>query len=138
MRNRLLMARVPQGAGLIDNPTGGPQGFSIENVYVMAGIPMVMQGMLSSLQGQLRSGPVVQSRSIRAYLGESQISSQLGEIQSNFTQLDIGSYPFFRDDRYGTTLVIRGIDSKMIEAAAQSIMQAVRDSGETPEDLGNE
>ena len=69
MASRLLMARVPTGAQLIDNPTGGPQGFSIENVYVMAGIPRVMQGMLSSLAGKLKSGPVVRSRSIRAFLG---------------------------------------------------------------------
>ena len=92
MASRLLMARVPEGASLIENPTGGPQGFAMENVYVMAGIPLVMQGMLSTLQGKLRSGPVVQSRSIRAYLGESAISHALGEIQNQFSQLDIGSY----------------------------------------------
>ena len=138
MRSRLLMARVPEGAALIDNPTGGPQGFSMENVYVMAGIPMVMQGMLSSLNGHLRNGPVVRSRSIRAYLGESQISAQLGEIQSRFSDVDIGSYPFFRDDRYGTVLVVRGTDAGVLEAAAQAIMDAVRASGETPEDLGDE
>ena len=137
MANRLLMARVPEGAVLIDNPTGGPQGFAIDNVYVMAGIPMVMQGMLSTLQGKLRSGPVVQSRSIRAYLGESAISHALGEIQDQFSQLDIGSYPFFREERYGTTLVIRGTDANVIEAAAQAVMQAVSDAGETPEDLGD-
>ncbi|MEM7098005.1 MAG: molybdopterin-binding protein [Pseudomonadota bacterium] len=138
MRNRLLMARVPEGGDLIENPTGGPQGFSMENVYVMAGIPMVMQGMLSSLEGKLDSGPVVRSRSIRAYLGESQISSQLGDIQNDYPELDIGSYPFFQQDRYGTTLVIRGIDADQLEAAASAIMQAVNEAGETPEDLGEE
>ena len=96
MQNRLLMARVPQGSVLIDNPTGGPQGFAIQNVYVMAGIPMVMQAMLSSLEGKLRSGPVVRSRSIRAYMGESQIASQLGQIQDQHPSVDIGSYPFFQ------------------------------------------
>lgn len=137
MASRLLMARVPQGASLIDNPTGGPQGFCMENVYVMAGIPMIMQGMLSSLAGKLRSGPVVQSRSIRAYLGESAISHALGEIQEQFAAVDIGSYPFFREERYGTTLVIRGTDAAIIESAAQAVMQAVSDAGETPEDLGS-
>ena len=136
MRNRLLMARVPQGAQLIDNPTGGPQGFLIENVYVMAGIPRVMQGMLSSLEGKLRSGPIIHSRSIRAFLGESQIAGQLGKIQDEHEELDIGSYPFFRDERYGTTLVIRGSEQNEIDQAAQKIMQAVIESGETPEDLG--
>lgn len=138
MRNRLLMARVPEGAELIDNPTGGPQGFSMENVYVMAGIPMVMQGMLSSLNGKLRSGPVVRSHSVRAYLGESQISSQLGVIQQQYPSVDIGSYPFFRDERYGTTLVVRGPDTQELQQVAADIMSAVRAAGEEPEDLGEE
>ncbi|MEM7001256.1 MAG: molybdopterin-binding protein [Pseudomonadota bacterium] len=136
MANRLLMARVPQGAVLVDNLTGGPQGFAMENVYVMAGIPMVMQSMLSSLAGKLESGPIVKSRSIRAYLGESQIATPLGAIQDAHMDLDIGSYPFFRDERYGTTLVIRGTEADQIESAAQAIMAAVQEAGETPEDLG--
>lgn len=138
MASRLLMARVPIGAVLIDNPTGGPQGFAMENVYVMAGIPMIMQGMLSSLAGKLKSGPIVRSRSIRAYLGESQIAQALGEIQSAHGGVDIGSYPFFREERYGTTLVIRGTDEQQIERAAQAVMDAVTAAGETPEDLGGE
>ena len=138
MNSRLLMARVPQGAVLIDNPTGGPQGFAMENVYVMAGIPMIMQGMLSTLAGKLRSGPIVRSRSIRAYLGESQIAQDLGIIQNTYPDVDIGSYPFFRDERYGTNLVIRGSDLELIEQAAQDIMAAVTAGGETPEDLGEE
>ena len=138
MASRLLMARVPKGAGLIENPTQGPQGFFMENVYVMAGIPMVMQGMLSTLAGKLKSGPIVRSRSIRAYMGESQISHPLGEIQAQYPQIDIGSYPFFRDDRYGTTLVLRGTDAETIEQAAQRILEVVRAAGEEPEDLGEE
>ena len=138
MANRLLMARVPQGGVLINNPTGGPQGFAIENVYVMAGIPIVMQGMLASLAGKLRSGTVVRSRSIRTYLGESQIAARLGEIQDAFPQVDIGSYPFFREQRYGTTLVIRGSNPEDLQTVAQQIMSAVTAAGETPEDLGEE
>ena len=138
MANRLLMARVPEGAVLIDNLTGGPQGFAMDNVYVMAGIPLVMQSMLSSLEGKLKSGPIVRSRSIRAYLGESQIAGPLGEIQNNHANLDVGSYPFFKDERYGTVLVIRGTDLEEIQTAAEAVMQAVRDSGEEPEDLGEE
>ncbi len=138
MASRLLMARVPEGAGLIENPTGGPQGFVMDNVYVMAGIPMVMQGMLSTLQGTLRGGDIVRSRSIRAYLGESQIATQLGQIQAQYPDVDIGSYPFFRDNRYGTALVIRGTKTNVLEDVAQAVMQAVRDSGEEPEDMGSE
>jgi molybdenum cofactor synthesis domain-containing protein len=138
MANRLLMARVPEGAQLIDNPTGGPQGFAMANVYVMAGIPMVMQAMLSSLEGKLQRGPIVMSRSIKAYMGESQIAGELGKIQDDHPDLDIGSYPFYRDDRYGTVLVVRGTQNDRIDSAANAIMAAVRDAGETPEDLGSD
>lgn len=138
MANRLLMARVPEGAQLIDNPTGGPQGFAMDNVYVMAGIPMVMQAMLSSLEGKLQRGPIVMSRSIKAYMGESQIAGELGRIQDDHPDLDIGSYPFYRDDRYGTVLVVRGTQVDRIDSAANAIMAAVSDAGETPEDLGSD
>jgi len=138
MASRMLMARVPRGGTLIDNPTGGPQGFAMENVYVMAGIPRVMQGMLSTLEGKLRSGDVVRSRTVRAYLGESQIANALGDIQKAHPDTDVGSYPFFRDDRYGTHLVIRGTNSDELAQVATAIMQAVQEAGETPEDLGEE
>jgi hypothetical protein len=62
----------------------------------------------------------------------------VAEIQNRHPELDVGSYPFFREDRYGTTLVVRGIDIKAIDTAARAIMDAVRDGGETPEDLGEE
>ena len=136
MESRLLMARVPEGADLIDNPTGGPQGFFIENVYVMAGIPRVMQAMLSSLEGSLNTGSVVHSYSIRAYLGESQISESLGKVQEKFSNLDIGSYPFLLDDRYGTMLVIRGTEMEVMKLAANSISEIIIQGGEIPEDLG--
>ena len=136
MASRLRMARVPEGAVLIDNPTGGPQGFAMDNVYVMAGIPMIMQAMLSSLDGQLRSGPVVRSHSVRAYTGESQIADALSALQDEFVDVDIGSYPFFRDERYGTMLVIRGIDTELLATVAGRIMAFVEASGETPEDMG--
>lgn len=136
MASRLRMARIPEGATLVDNPTGGPQGFAMDNVYVMAGIPMIMQAMLSSLEGQLRSGPVVHSHSVRAFTGESQIADALSALQDEFTEVDIGSYPFFRDNRYGTILVIRGTQKALLATVAARIMAAVEAIGETPEDMG--
>ena len=136
MASRLLMARVPQGAALIDNPSGGPQGFAMENVYVMAGIPRVMQAMLSTLKGKLKSGFIVRSQTIRAYTGESSIADALARIQSDFPSVDIGSYPFLREERYGTHLVIRGADTSVLATVADAVMDAVRAIGEEPEDLG--
>ncbi len=133
MDSRMLMARVPEGARLIDNPTGGPQGFAIGNVYVMAGIPRVMQAMLSSLEGTLHGGAVVRSRSIIAYLGESTIATALGEIQGDFPGIDIGSYPFMRGGRYGTNLIMRGTDDALLDKVYQTVWLAVRSAGVEPE-----
>ena len=94
MTARMRMARIPAGATLIDNLTGGPQGFRIDNVFVMAGIPRVMQAMLQTLEGKLRGGKVVRSRSVVAYVGESQIATDLGDIQARYPDIDLGSYPF--------------------------------------------
>ena len=135
MRSRMRMARIPDGATLVDNPTGGPQGFRMDNVLVMAGIPGVMQAMLSSLAGQLDSGPVVRSRSVTAYLGESQLAAALTEIQARYPDIDLGSYPFFRDDRYGASLVMRGTDPKQLDAILKEVEAAIIAAGETPHDV---
>jgi molybdenum cofactor synthesis domain-containing protein len=135
MAARMLMARVPEGAVLVDNPTGGPPGFNIGNVYVMAGIPLVMQGMLSSLKGKLRGGAPVRSRSVTVYLGESQIATPLGEIQNRYPEIDLGSYPFSRDGRYGTTLVMRGTDATTLDAMLDAVKAMIIAAGGDPLDI---
>ena len=135
MTSRLLMARVPEGASLVDNPTGGPQGFAMDNVYVMAGIPRVMQAMLSTLEGVIEHGSVVSSVSVRAYLGESQIATELGALQEQSPDVDIGSYPFSKDGRYGTVLVVRGTDPARLETVADAIRNLIIKAGETPENV---
>ena len=135
MQSRLRMARVPAEAELIDNPTGGPQGFRVANVHVMAGIPAVMQAMLSTLEDKLDHGAIVHSYSVTAFLGESQIADALSAIQDDYPSCDIGSYPFFRNDRYGTSLVIRGTDEATLSAALAAVQQAIIDAGEEPHDI---
>ena len=135
LASRLRMALIPQGAVLVDNITGGPQGFAIENVYVLAGIPAVMQAMLASLEGKLQAGLPVRSRTVTAYVGESTIATALARIQDEFPGVDLGSYPFFREDTYGTSLVMRGVDEQDLELALDAVKQAIVDAGETPRDV---
>lgn len=135
MAARMRMARVPEGAVLVNNATGGPPGFRVDNVFVMAGIPGVMKAMLASLEGRLESGPVVRSRSVTAFLGESQIATALREIQDNYPGIDLGSYPFFRQDRYGTSLVMRGTDESRLDAMLEDVKAAIVAAGETPQDV---
>ncbi|MXY52740.1 MAG: competence/damage-inducible protein A [Gammaproteobacteria bacterium] len=133
MESRMLMARIPEGADLIDNPTGGPQGFCIGNVYVMAGIPSVMQGMLSTIP--FAGGSVVRSCSVTAFLGESQVATGLAVLQEQHPDVDIGSYPFSRDGRYGTTLVIRGTDTEVLNEVLDAVAGLIRAGGEEPVDM---
>jgi len=135
MAARMRMARIPEGGGLVDNLTGGPPGFYIENVYVLAGIPSVMQAMLVSLENKLRRGPLVKSRSVTAFLGESQIANALTDIQSRFPDIDLGSYPFFKKERYGTSLVMRGTDESQLDEILAAVKDAIVQAGETPQDV---
>ena len=132
MANRLRRARIPEGATLIANPTGGPQGFRMENVFVMAGIPSVMQGMLSTVGDEIEGGDVVRSRSVAAYLGESQIASALTEIQARYPDIELGSYPFYRSERFGTTLVMRGTSETDLERMLEQIRNAIIAAGGQP------
>ena len=133
MESRLLMARVPEGASLIENSTGGPQGFSIENVHVMAGIPAVLQAMLPNIK--FSGGDTVKSRSVRAFMGESEIATQLGELQTRVPNVDIGSYPFHREGIYGTTLVVRGTNLHEVESTVDEIRGIIRSRGSEPGEL---
>ncbi len=133
MESRMRMARVPVGGTLIDNPTGGPQGFQIGNVFVMAGVPMVMQAMVSTLDNQrLPGGLPVRSRSIGAYLAESQVAAPLGAIQDRHPDIDLGSYPFYRKEGYGTNLVMRGTSEADLDKMYQEVKDLIESLGAEP------
>jgi len=137
MESRLLMARVPKGATLVDNPTGGPQGFQMGNVYVMAGVPMVMQAMTSALTKERLGGTdPVRSRTIGAYLGESQVAKELGKLQDQHPDVDVGSYPFYRETGYGTNLVIRGTDEAELETLKEELRALIVGMGAEAHDDG--
>lgn len=133
MAVRMRMARVPEGSGLVRNPNG-PPGFFVGNVYVLAGIPQVMQSMVNALDGSLRRGYTVRSRSVTAHVFESQIARQLTEIQARHPRVDLGSYPFYRKDVYGTTLVMRGGDEAGLERMLGEVRAAIVALGAEPLD----
>ena len=99
----------------------------------MAGIPSVMQAMIATVR--LEGGAVVQSRSVTAYLGESEVATELEAIQDRYADIDIGSYPFMDADGYGTTLVIRGTEPATLDKVLDEIKQLILDAGETPRNV---
>ncbi|MCR9255338.1 MAG: molybdopterin-binding protein [Alphaproteobacteria bacterium] len=129
---RLRMAEVPVGATLVNNPISKAPGFRYENVYVFAGIPSVMRAMFEQVRHELQGGDPLLSKTVSCGLGEGTIAMRLETVQEAHPALDIGSYPYFRDGRFGTSLVVRGTDPADIDAAATEIRQAIKDLGATP------
>ena len=114
---RLRMARIPDGATLIDNPVSTAPGFTLGNVHVMAGVPSVFQAMIASVLPTLSGGAPLLSRSLRVVRGEGDIAGPLGEFAARHPDLSVGSYPFQKDGIYGANLVVRGQDATALDAA---------------------
>jgi molybdenum cofactor synthesis domain-containing protein len=113
---RKRMARVPQGAGLIENRMSGAPGIHIGNIFIMAGVPHITAGMLDALTGTLEGGRPVVSGTIGAWVAESEIADLLAKTERAFAGVSIGSYPFFRDGRTGANFVARATDQAVVDA----------------------
>lgn len=118
---RLRMARIPDGAALIDNPVSAAPGFTIQNVHVMAGVPSVFQAMVASVLPTLTGGDPLISKTLRIDRGEGDIAGPLGELAAAHPDLSIGSYPFIQNGRYGANVVIRGTDGAEVDAALSTL-----------------
>ena len=114
---RQRMARIPDGAALIDNPVSIAPGFVLENVYVMAGVPSVFEAMVASVLPTLTGGAPLLSQTLRIERGEGEIAGPLSALAADFPDLSIGSYPYQQDGAYGANIVIRGQDGARIDAA---------------------
>jgi molybdenum cofactor synthesis domain-containing protein len=129
---RRRMARVPEGGELIKNPVGGPPGFTIGNVFVMAGVPQVMRGMLEDVGWRLKGGAVVLSRTVRVEgFGEGVIAEPLERVARAHPAMSLGSYPFFSQDGYGSNLVLRGRDAAELETTIGELVEALDGAGIT-------
>ncbi|HEU0117154.1 MAG TPA: competence/damage-inducible protein A [Alphaproteobacteria bacterium] len=131
--SRLRMARTPEGAVLIDNPVSVAPGFRVENVYVLAGVPHIMRSMLDNVVAELKHGPDIHTISVSGHVAESTVGDELAEIAKRYPDLDIGSYPWLRNDRYGTALVTRGIDQAAVKQASDEIFALVKKHGGNPQ-----
>jgi molybdenum cofactor synthesis domain-containing protein len=138
---RQRMARIPVGGTLIKNPVSVAPGFQLGNVFVLAGVPKIMQAMLEDVAPRLARGAPVISRSLTVTLAEGTIAEGLAAIQEAHPAVTIGSYPFFAQSGpssamarpvSGTTLVVRGRDEAEVEAAAAEILVLTRSFGVQP------
>ncbi|QYK41632.1 MAG: competence/damage-inducible protein A [Paracoccaceae bacterium] len=114
---RQRMARIPDGASLIDNPVSAAPGFTLGNVHVMAGVPNIFQAMLAGVLPGITGGSPLLSQSLTVHRGEGEIAGAFGALAAEFPDLSMGSYPFIRNGAHGTNLVIRGTEPARLDAA---------------------
>ncbi|MBE8191267.1 MAG: competence/damage-inducible protein A, partial [Alphaproteobacteria bacterium] len=124
---RQRMARIPQGAALIDNPVSRAPGFAIENVYVMAGIPRIMQAMMEGVLPTLKGGEAICSCTITALVPEGTIAAKMHEMQTAYAQLNIGLYPFYGAEGAGVSVVARGRDQAALTKIETEILEYFED-----------
>ncbi len=126
---RLRMARVPEGATLIHNTVSGPPGFQIENVFVMAGVPAIFQGMLIDVDARLEHGPVSIAWTVRGPAIESILSEGLENLQNQNKEISIGSYPGKSGQRGSVSVVVRGLDGDKVKLVAEDVLALMTSKG---------
>jgi molybdenum cofactor synthesis domain-containing protein len=127
---RLKMARVPEGSTLIDNPLSNAPGFRVENVFVLAGVPSIARSMFETIAADLTAGTPIYSRNVDIYLREGDIAGPLESIASKYADIEIGSYPFKRDGRFGANLVVRGTVEEQLEEILAEIIATMTELGD--------
>jgi len=126
---RQRMARIPSGGTLIDNPVSVAPGFQVENVFVMAGVPKIMQGMLDSIADRIVGGAQMYSKSLKVDTPESAMADLIGKLQDDYPDTQVGSYPFYRDGVAGVEVVIRGVDQGQIDLALAELSELLANRG---------
>jgi molybdopterin-biosynthesis enzyme MoeA-like protein len=133
---RLRMARVPDGAELLPNPSSGAPGVKLGNVYILAGVPHIAASMLEALTGKLEGGRPMVSVTVGARAAESEVADLLRETEAAHPGVAIGSYPFFKDGRYGANFVVRSDDAEMARRCGDALAEGLREAGYEPVDGG--
>lgn len=126
---RMRMARVPEGAELIENRLSGAPGIRIGNVFLMAGVPQITAGMLDAMTGSLEGGAPLVSRTIGCWVAESEVADLLREAEQRHAGVAIGSYPFFREGRVGANFVVRSTDEQRVEACVADVTKSLERAG---------
>lgn len=129
---RYRMAKTPEGAILIENPVSKAPGFQVENVFVLPGVPKIMQAMFGGLRHRLVGGQPMISKTITSGVPEGKAGQGLGELQARYPETEIGSYPFFRDGKPGANIVVRAQDQALVDAAADDVVKLLKSLGGDP------
>ena len=120
------MAKMPEKASLIYNPSSGAPGFIVENVYCLPGVPSILQSMVDGLKNRISGGKKILSKTISVSTVESEIAKPLEDVQNKFNNIEIGSYPFFRSGKVGVSIVMRSTEPKQIKNCTKQIQSFIK------------
>jgi molybdenum cofactor synthesis domain-containing protein len=123
---RLRMARIPEGAALIPNAVSAAPGFVVRNVFVMAGVPAIMQAMMDEVVQRLPASRPMLSETIEAHRGEGDIAAPAARVQAEYPAVRIGSYPYHDGQRFTTRLVLRSRDPDTLAEARAAMDRALK------------
>ena len=123
---RKKMAKMPDKASLIYNPSSGAPGFIVENVYCLPGVPSILKSMVNGLKNRISGGKKILSKTISVSTVESEIAKPLEDIQNKFKNIEIGSYPFFRMGKVGVSIVMRSTEKNQIDDCSKQIVSFIQ------------
>ncbi len=123
------MAKIPSGAELIKNPVSGAPGFVIGNVYVMAGVPNIMQAMFDNVLNTLKRGTPILACTVSCELAESEVADTLEDLQNQYPDVEIGSYPFFKAGRYGVNISLRSTNKDLLREVEKITTERIESMG---------
>ena len=124
--SRKKMAKMPDKASLIYNPSSGAPGFIVENVYCLPGVPSILKSMVNGLKNRISGGKKILSKTISVSTVESEIAKPLEDIQNKFKNIEIGSYPFFRMGKVGVSIVMRSTEKNQINDCSKQIISFIQ------------
>ena len=125
-KGRKKMSMLPDKALLIFNPSSGAPGFIVDNVYCLPGVPSILKSMLGGLNSKIKGGKKILNKTIALRTVESEIASSLEKVQNNYKDVEIGSYPFFKQGEIGVSIVIRSTDEKLISLCFKDIENFIK------------
>ena len=123
---RKKMAMLPDKASLILNPSSGAPGFIVDNIYCLPGVPSILKSMLGELKNKIKGGKKILSKTISVRTVESEIAKSLENVQNQFQNVEIGSYPFFRLGKIGVSIVIRSVEKKQVDDCYKQIVSSLK------------
>tara|TARA_B100000029_G_scaffold500666_1_gene572752 strand:+ start:1386 stop:2138 length:753 start_codon:yes stop_codon:yes gene_type:complete len=123
---RKKMAKIPSGAKLIYNPSSGAPGFIVKNIFCLPGVPAILESMVHGLKGTIIGGKKILSQTITVQTVESEIAKPLEDVQKQFKNVEIGSYPFFRLGKIGVSIVVRSTKKNEIDECNKQIVSFIK------------